>query len=178
MAVLRGDGIFCVCKFLKWALHVDLIGHIKGNLVNHQRGRRGLTIKYRFGTSSIFLIGLNSPGVILIAYKTLIIILCDIVGLCFTYCLCLRRLLKFILFFLNPCLWKQTWFWSCKDICWKCLFFQNVLGFWQPQRWADRKSGSLLFAAFVHLLSNSSKPICFCKMLLFGKWVFCDKSSV
>lgn len=65
-----------------------------------------------------------------------------------------------------------------KDMCLKCsLLFQNVPGLWQPHRWAGRKSGRLLFAAFLHFISNSSKTICFCKMLQFGRWVFCDKSS-
>lgn len=83
MALVRGAGIFYMCKFLKWALHANLIlsGHIKGNLVNHQRGLEGLIAKYRNGTSSAFLTGLNSVEAILIAYKTLIIILCDIAGL-------------------------------------------------------------------------------------------------
>lgn len=35
---------------------------------------------YRFGTSSTFLTGLNSVEVILVACKTVIIILCDTAG--------------------------------------------------------------------------------------------------
>lgn len=62
-------------------MNLTLSGHIKGNLVNHQGGIGGLTTKCIFGTSSTFLTGLNSVEVILIAYKTVIIILCDIAGL-------------------------------------------------------------------------------------------------
>lgn len=62
-------------------MNLTLPGHMKGNLVIHQRGLGGLTTTYRFGTSSTFLTGLNSVEVILIACKTLIIILCDTAGL-------------------------------------------------------------------------------------------------
>lgn len=59
-------------------MNLTLSGHIKGNLVNLQRGLGGLTTKYIFGTFSTFLAGLNSVEVILFAYNTVIMILCDI----------------------------------------------------------------------------------------------------
>lgn len=61
-------------------MNLTLSGHIKGNVVIHQRGLGGLTTMYRFGTSSTFLTGLNSVEVILVACKTVIIILCDTAG--------------------------------------------------------------------------------------------------